>query len=196
MKHRQSGSVLLFSLMILFILSFIGVASMENVTLNERMASNYRDHDVVFQAAEAALIEGESVAANYTMSFDNADFQPSCSTGDCFSTACTNGLCFNGSYPLGGVCDVTTLANPLWLQDATWSTAGRARSAMASFPTLPVKPKYIIEFMCFVTADPSAGAPTPEPAYDVTWSKMYRVTAYAEGATGGSRVMLQSTFKQ
>ncbi|WP_019531163.1 pilus assembly PilX family protein [Dasania marina] len=196
MKHRQSGSVLLFSLMILFILSLVGVASMDNVTLNERMASNYREHDFVFQAAEAALAEGENAASNYTLAFNAADIQTGCSGASCFTSTCANGFCFNGSYPSGGVCTETQLATPLWLQSVTWTTAGRARESIANFPTLPTKPKYIIEFVCYVVADPNAGTPTAAPTYDSSWAKMYRITAYAEGPTGGSRAMVQSTFKQ
>lgn len=195
MKNKQTGSILLLSLLMLLILSLVGVASIGNVTLNERMASNYRDHDISFQAAEAALAEGERRASNYSIAFDENDFQNTCTSSSCFTAACSDGFCFNGTYPVSGVCDTTAPASPLWLQDTTWTTAGIARDSVVSFPTLPVKPKYIIEFMCYVVADTTAGTPSITPPYGVDWAYMYRITAYAEGATGGSRTMLQSTYK-
>lgn len=195
MKNNQSGSILILSLLMLLILSMVGVASIGNVNLNERMASNYRDHDVSFQAAESALAEGERRASNYSVSFDESDFQSACTSSNCFTTTCSDGFCFNGSYPVSGACDLDMPVTPLWLVDGTWATGGVSREAIASFPTLPVQPKYIIEFMCYVVADTTAGTPSVTPPYGVDWAYMYRITAYAEGATGGSRTMLQSTYK-
>ena len=195
MKTKQTGSVLLLSLLMLLLLTMVGVASIGNVILNERMASNYRDHDVSFQAAEAALTEGERQAINYSLSFDENDFQGGCTSSSCFTSSCTNGFCFNGTYPGGGICDLNLPASPLWLDDATWTTAGVARESVVSFPTLPVKPKYIVEFLCYVVADASAGTPSVPPPYGVDWAYMYRITSYAEGPSGGSRTMLQSTYK-
>tara|TARA_R110001592_G_scaffold52511_6_gene160657 strand:+ start:2404 stop:3000 length:597 start_codon:yes stop_codon:yes gene_type:complete len=195
MKAKQTGSVLLLSLLMLLILTMVGVASIGNVTLNERMASNYRDHDISFQAAEAALKEGERQAINYSLSFNEDDFQGGCTTGSCFTSACDNGFCFNGTYPVSGECDVVPAASPLWLDDTTWATAGVARESVVSFPTLPVKPKYIVEFLCYVVADATAGTPSIPPPYGVDWAYMYRITSYAEGSSGGSRTMLQSTYK-
>lgn len=196
MKTKQSGSILLLSLVMLLILSLVGVASIGNVNLNERMASNYRDHDISFQAAEAALAEGERRAESYSDAFSENDFQAGCTSANCFTSTCKNGFCFNGNYPVSGSCVLSLPASPLWLEDSTWTTAGRARESQADFPTLPIQPKYIIEFMCYVIADTSAGLPVaPTPPYTNEWAYMYRVTAYAEGATGGSRTMLQSTNK-
>jgi type IV pilus assembly protein PilX len=189
MNNKQTGSILLLSLLMLLILSMVGAASIGNVTVNERMASNYRDHDMTFQAAEAALAEGENRASSYSVTFSETDFQTD------FTASCNNGFCFNGNYPVGGVCDEVKPASPLWLDDTTWTTAGAAREAIIGFPTLPVQPKYIIEFMCYVVADTTAGTPSTTPPYGGDWAHMYRITAYAEGATGGSRTMLQSTFK-
>jgi len=54
--HKQQGAVLLFSLIILLMLTVIGVAAMQTTTLQERMAGNFRDRQVAFQGAEAALV--------------------------------------------------------------------------------------------------------------------------------------------
>jgi type IV pilus assembly protein PilX len=55
----QRGAVLVVSLIILLIMTILGVSSMKNTTLEERMAGNMRDQNLAFQSAEAALIEGE-----------------------------------------------------------------------------------------------------------------------------------------
>jgi type IV pilus assembly protein PilX len=194
-RTKQTGSILLLSLLMMLILTMVGVASIGNVTLNERMASNYRDHDISFQAAEAALKEGERQAITYSLSFDESNFRDDCTGSDCFTSACNNGYCFNGDYPASGECNVVPPASPLWLQDANWSTAGIARESVVSFPTLPVQPRYIVEFLCYVVADSTAGTPSVPPPYGVDWAYMYRVTAYAEGSSSYSRTMLQSTYK-
>lgn len=56
---RQRGSALLVSLVFLLLLTMIGVSSIQDSTLQERMAGNNRDQGVAFQAAEAALRAGE-----------------------------------------------------------------------------------------------------------------------------------------
>lgn len=58
--RKQSGAVLLVCLVMLLILTMIGVASMSNSTLQERMAGGVRDYNVAFQAAEASLRAGEA----------------------------------------------------------------------------------------------------------------------------------------
>lgn len=64
-KHlawRQNGSALLVSLIMLLLLTLVAVAGMQGTILQERMTGNLRDRDLAFQAAEAALREGEAYA--------------------------------------------------------------------------------------------------------------------------------------
>lgn len=51
----QSGAVLLVALVMLLLLTILGAAAMRDTNLQERMAGNMRDHNLAFQAAEAAL---------------------------------------------------------------------------------------------------------------------------------------------
>ena len=69
MKHNQHhtiknqrGSILIVSLMILVVLTMIGVSSMSTTSLQERMAGNFRDRQIAFQAAELALAYAEDFA--------------------------------------------------------------------------------------------------------------------------------------
>lgn len=58
--HAQKGMVLLVSLIFLLLLSLIGIAAMTRATEQEKMAAGIQHANHSFQAAEAALRQGES----------------------------------------------------------------------------------------------------------------------------------------
>lgn len=60
--RKQRGAVLIVSLIFLLILSLIGVSSMQGTSMQELMSGNLRDQYIAFNAAEAALLEGENQA--------------------------------------------------------------------------------------------------------------------------------------
>lgn len=57
--RRQRGAILVVSLIMLLVMTLIGVTAMQNTIMEQRMAGNTRDVNLAFQAAEAALREGE-----------------------------------------------------------------------------------------------------------------------------------------
>ncbi|WP_248915568.1 pilus assembly PilX family protein [Pseudomonas moorei] len=59
-SYRQRGMALLVSLIFLLLLTLIGVSSMQNATLQEKMAGSVSLRNQSFQGAEAALRVGES----------------------------------------------------------------------------------------------------------------------------------------
>ncbi|MFJ3371874.1 PilX N-terminal domain-containing pilus assembly protein [Pseudomonas sp. NPDC086251] len=59
-SHRQRGMALLVSLVFLLLLTLIGISSMQNATLQEKMAGSVTLRNQAFQSAEAALRIGES----------------------------------------------------------------------------------------------------------------------------------------
>ena len=61
-NQQQKGAVLIIALIFMLILSLIGVSSMQGTTLQETMSGNLRDQYSAFNAAEAALREGERQA--------------------------------------------------------------------------------------------------------------------------------------
>jgi type IV pilus assembly protein PilX len=67
-KNKEQGSVLLVCLVMLLALTFIGLSSMTNSTMQERIVGGARDQNVAFQAAEAALRAGEDVAVGMVAS--------------------------------------------------------------------------------------------------------------------------------
>jgi type IV pilus assembly protein PilX len=58
--HSQRGMALLISLVFLLLLTLIGISSMQNATLQEKMAGSVSLRNQSFQGAEAALRVGES----------------------------------------------------------------------------------------------------------------------------------------
>jgi len=62
----QSGMALLVSLIFLLLLTLIGISSMQNATLQEKMAGSVTFRNTSFQTAEAALRTGESAVQQST----------------------------------------------------------------------------------------------------------------------------------
>lgn len=57
--HKQSGAILLTSLVFLLVLSMLVLAALRTGTLEERMAANARNRQVALQSAEAVLRSAE-----------------------------------------------------------------------------------------------------------------------------------------
>jgi type IV pilus assembly protein PilX len=58
--NKQSGVVLVVSLIMLLLLTLVGMTGTQVTSLEEKMASNNRDQNIAFQMAEAALRGGEA----------------------------------------------------------------------------------------------------------------------------------------
>lgn len=74
---HERGSALIIGLIMLVVLSMIGLSSLQNTVLQERMAGNLRERSLAFEAAELALREGEMVA--------RTSFAPDAAPGSAFS---------------------------------------------------------------------------------------------------------------
>ncbi|QAY91586.1 PilX N-terminal domain-containing pilus assembly protein [Pseudomonas sp. ACM7] len=66
--HAQRGMALLVSLVFLLLLTLIGLSSMQNATLQEKMAASVTLRNQSFQGAESALRVGESAVQLDTFS--------------------------------------------------------------------------------------------------------------------------------
>jgi type IV pilus assembly protein PilX len=69
-QKKQSGAVLVISLIMLLLLTIIGLDSMQTSILEEKMAYNMKDRSLAFQAAESALKEGENQVSSFNASND------------------------------------------------------------------------------------------------------------------------------
>ena len=75
-RMGSRGAALLVALPLLLIVTLLGITGMRNTLMQERMAGNLRDRNLAFQAAEAALREGERRASNVAsppVGFDPTD---------------------------------------------------------------------------------------------------------------------------
>jgi len=124
--RQQRGSALIISLVFLLLLTMIGVTSIEDSTLQERMAGNERDRNLAFQAAEAALREGEAYLREQSPNF----------------TASGTGGLLSPDY--SGV-DPSAVTYP-------WASRSRASSSLAG---LSAAPRYTIEWITTQASGPS-----------------------------------------
>lgn len=210
---NQRGSVLAISLIFVVLMTLAAVSGMQITGLEERMAGNHQDKDRAFQAAEAALVEGENFVLS--ASFDREIHFKGC-TGDafCFDDACANGLCLTGKITSG--CDIRDTENEPWLEDDSsayglpltdgnngagnvinvWANSSKHRVVATGLSGVSSSAKYIVEFICFTPKDPDAPSPDAYPNDSAEWSEMYRVTALGTGGQDNSKVMLQSVIKK
>lgn len=59
--RQESGAVLIVALILLLLMTIVGISSIKGSNMQELMAGNVRDRQIAFQAAEAALRQGEGV---------------------------------------------------------------------------------------------------------------------------------------
>ena len=175
---KQKGMVLILVLSLLLALTILGVSSMTTSTLETRMANNFQDRSAAFQAAEAALREGERL-----VEISNFD-------GSQFSIVCDNGLC---ECTKQTTCDYNGDNNAtFWEQDVVWNTSTKHFTYQTvTLSELSTPAKYIIEHMGNVCPDTD-----PACVVAATDPRMFRITTIGYGTTINSKVMLQSTYKK
>lgn len=168
---RQNGSALIVALSILLVLTILGVSSMRNISLEEKMAGNARDAQVAFEAAEAALREAEIYLDGIA---NKADFGPNGGIGGYYTGKGNNA--------------------EAWTVEANWAAAHQVTAAeYAGNNEIAQQPRYIIQVVeVFSTPGPNAasgyGGP-PTKTFDY-----YQITARGFGVSPNSRVMLQTYY--
>ncbi|MHB8482953.1 MAG: pilus assembly PilX family protein [Nitrospiria bacterium] len=183
---NEKGVAFLTVLMFLVALAVVGVAAMQMNTLEERMVGNSGDLNVAFQAAEAALRNGENDLLSGIVN-RNSPFNNGCNNGG-FCTPPANGV------PWG----LTTV----WNNATTYRAYGAGTPATAlagpSGAFLNPQPKYIVELLPDVPLVPgnslSRGINPPSNG------TAYRVTSWGAGLRQSqpgvpqSQVVVQSVF--
>lgn len=167
-RQDQRGATLVVVLILLLVMTLLALASMRGTLLEERMSANQYDRSLSFQAVEAALREGEDVAAQKVI----------------YAAGCANGLC--------GIPDPS--AAPVWTNADVWATAPEAVVQLDD--DLTARPKYIVELLA--TNVPPKGTCTTEGDVSMTSGctgreYRYRITARSQ-ADDRAAVMLQSIY--
>lgn len=162
---KSRGAVLIISLVLLFALSLLGATAMNSAAQSEHIASNTRQGNLAFQAAEAALRFAEASLSTQTPMV-------------------------RSSVPtITG--DITTY----WLTTYIWTTAAGANPVTLDTTLLGVQPYYVIDDMGptggagggSLQAGQPIGSGLPAP-------NLYRITARGTGGTVDAVAIVQSLY--
>ena len=194
---KQTGAALFTCLVLLVILTLIGVTAMTSSTLQERMAGNTLNNQLAFQAAEAALREGEqsivdeldaaggSIAAQsndgqYAAKEDRmADLNQFTGGSGMFENlGLPDGFTYRRSpddddYPLYENIDLSD-----WFEGEDVEGASDA-------------PNFMIEFYGSADVDPDCGY---DPSRACEKTRLYRITARGTGLNDKAITLLQSIY--
>jgi len=182
-RTRQYGGVtLLFVLIMLLVVSIIGVSAARSTLMQERMSSNTNTRNIVFEAAESALAEGEAKVAN---------------TENIWKKIPQGGGCADG------ICSLSTGENPQWVQASFWinnktgavDVKTNMRYTDQEGNKIPIEQKYTIEDLgqTMPTCDPNHIDITRSPDCPYLSSqRFFRVVGFAKAYN--TQVMLQSTY--
>jgi type IV pilus assembly protein PilX len=173
--NLERGFILISALIFMIVLTIVGVAVVTSTTSEEKMARNFRDRDIAFAAAEAALRDAE---LRLTGAW-KWPYQPENITN--FNASCNSGLCDSVLSQVGG--------GPV--DQVDFYVAGLATSSQIGAITgspvvqgLTDQPRYRIEVVA--TKFGSLTQPTS--------TKAYRITAEARGKMATTRVTLQEVY--
>ena len=171
----QRGISLVIVMIFLVILSVLGISAMQSSTLSSRIARNEADRNLAFQAAEAALRDGELDVRNQR--FDRSKCNPSI-TG-CRAKPIEGRTRFDSSCT-DGRCAFTDTGTPVWETASKWSSSGASveygtYTGAADIPLVSRKPRYLLEAIPLTDSPPT-----------------YRITAVGYGTNSSSQVMLQT----
>ena len=165
----QSGVVLVVSLVMLLLLTLIGLTGTQVTSLEEKMASNSRDQNLAFQAAESALRGGE--AQIDTIVSLNA---------------------FNGNNGLLGEDD---LKHDFSLS-TTWSSNANSIQFNSGLTQIATQPRYFIKFL--TTGLDNTGANINLNGYGGANAggavSYFTVTSHGTGGQDSSQIYLQSHY--
>jgi type IV pilus assembly protein PilX len=165
-RNGERGIALVVVLILLLVMSMLAIVSLRSTLMEERMSANMADRSSSFQAAEAALRQGEQLAAQ----------KPTLP-----GSGCLNGLC---AIPLA-------TDAPRWAPGAAaWTSA---RNVDIDMGTQSVGAKYIVELLATDVESPGQCVSQDPNEVCTGFESRYRITALSE-ANDRSSVMLQTNY--
>ena len=202
-RRGQRGAILIISLMFLVVLTMLALTTMGSISLEERMAGQYRDLNVAFQAAESAIRDAErDVWGTGTITatprapiisgrtgFGDGNDAPNGTCTNSSSATYGRGLCYasaTGPFPPHSTVDLTV--------DLSGTTIpvpyGRYTGATA-LPSVSAQPRYIIEAI-WKDIVPTPTLQSLSPVAGVT--NYYRITALGYGVNQNTKITLQEMY--
>lgn len=178
-RHPQHGVALLTALIFLVVLTLLGIGVFSTTTSEEKMARNFRDKEIAYQGAEAALNEAKIlITASY-----NAASAPSPLPKVITSGSCTKGIA-------GFVCEPSGITNynayDLYASSSLGAAVGSYSASLS--PTvvgLNAQPRYLIvlEQSPSVCGASASGGPS-----------CFKIIAQARGRLSTTRVNIIQYF--
>jgi type IV pilus assembly protein PilX len=176
---RQSGAVLVISLIILLILTLLGMSSIQTTTLEERMAGNTLSTTTALQAAEGSLRQGEGVILGWTAH----PVASATGTGGLWVLDSPDPVTSSNTEPWWQ--EASTVAN--WWTNNGVSFVGTLQFASGAGPS--VAPVHLIEEQAYIKDTKTIGLIT-----DDTGRQFYQVTGRGVDISGTAEAILRSTF--
>jgi len=179
----QRGVVLPVALVLLVLVTLVGLAAVRGTVMQQRMAANFYDREIAFQANEAALRQAEAAIRTATAAASGAAGFPDCSPGS--GNVCQADPFNDDRVPADAITEVPTTA----------FDGGRLAAG---------KPQYIVQYMG------NFAMPVPNvkqisscsgylPCASTQTADFYRITARSgdpAAIDGRAYVMLQSVFRK
>lgn len=185
-RNAESGFVLVTALMFLIALTILGMSIMGTNSLEERLAGYYRDRQLAFESAEAALRDAERDLLFGGRISGELGFEPGCSDG---------GLCLPETDGTPVWVDLDSSDDDGWMrgEDSGVSVKYGTNTEAAPDDLVHVAkaPRYVIEVLSVVPA----GTSQKIGFGPKTASNVYRVTAVGFGRQVSTRVMLQAMYR-
>lgn len=168
--HAQRGAALLAALIFLVVFTIIGVGVVGTTTTEEKLARNFRDTDIAFAAAEAALRDAEIRINGYWSKPANPVDPYS------FDSACSNGLCDRNA--------LQPVHEKFSLTGAPSVELGTGTTSTTQIAQVSAQPRYLIESTCGSIPGESSTKPC---------QTIYRITSIGFGRLT-AQTMLQENY--
>lgn len=164
--RTQAGASLLVVLILLLVMTLLGLAALRGTLLQERMSANLLDRNLNFQAAEAALREGEDLAQAQAA-------PPAAGSG------CVDGICES--------------PDPAALE--RWKDPGFAgwRDSTAEVSDQASPPQFFVEYLGTSEAWLECNVDPVYTGKSLCVRPLYRIVARSQ-ADGRASVTLQSSY--
>lgn len=166
---RERGVVLVITLILLLVLTLVGLAATTSTSLEEKMTANQRDMQVAFQAAEAALRDGE----NQVQNVNPGDFN---NTGGMFSQSTST------------ITDFDTYATT---SSSAWTDSNSVSYVTTLDPAPASQPRYFIVLTSATAQSSGQSLASDQPAVS---NIVFDIYARGVGLSGNSVVILQSSY--
>lgn len=172
--QRQHGAVLVVVMILLLVMSLLGASSMRATLMQERMSASQLDRSLAFQAAEAALRQGELLAAS----------KPAVT-----ANSCSNGVCGIAAFDTSNNAPDQKQA---WEVESNWNNAPTLTMTLEN---VSVAPKYLVELLANDVPARNSCTTSGDVSNSVCsgTESRYRVTARVQ-MDNRATVVLQSTY--